>query len=273
MDLKTLQDIPPWDWPQDAGEMFLRTLHDGEADATERLIAAELGGNLTVINDDLAAVLMAIVESGVEAEDLRCKAAISLGPVLEQADTFGFEDPDDVPITEQTFHTIQKLFRTLYMDAAIPKHVRRRILEAAVRSPLEWHRDAVRAAYQSDDEDWRLTAVFGMHYVGGFDEQIIEALGDANPDIHYEAVCAAGNQAVAAAWSHISALITSKETEKPLLLAAIDAVAGVRPKEAGIILVDLVDSEDDDIAEAANEAIVMAEVYSGLEDYDEEDDG
>ncbi len=93
----------------------------------------------------------------------------------------------------------------------------------------------------------------------------------ANPDVHYEAVCAAGNWEVDAAWPHITALVTSKETEKPLLLAAIDAVASIRPQEAGVILVGLTDSDDEEIVEAAHEAIAMAEGVSG-EEYDDGDD-
>jgi uncharacterized protein (UPF0147 family) len=45
-------------------------------------------------------------------------------PVLEHADTDGFEDPDDVPISEGTFHSIQESLRRLYMDANVPKIVR-----------------------------------------------------------------------------------------------------------------------------------------------------
>ena len=117
------------------------------------------------------------------------------------------------------------------MDASVPEDVRRRILEASVRAPQDWHQDAIRAAYASDDDAWRLTAVFCMRFVRGFDEQILEALDSENPDIHYEAVCAAGSWEVDAAWPHITALVTSRKTEKSLLLAAIEAVAAsVRTK-------------------------------------------
>ena len=61
-----------------------------------------------------------------------------------------------------------------------------------------------RAAYSSDDEDWKLTAVFAMRSVRGFDGQILEALESENEDIHYEAVCAAGNWELEAAWSHVN---------------------------------------------------------------------
>lgn len=37
MDLKTLSEIPPWEWPDDAGETLLHTLRDTPADEEERL--------------------------------------------------------------------------------------------------------------------------------------------------------------------------------------------------------------------------------------------
>ncbi len=271
MDLKTLKDTPSWDWPEGAGKMLLGVLRDGQADESDRLLAAELAGDFTVINDELVDALLSILRSSVESEELRCQAVISLGPALEHADTDGFEDPGDVAMTEQTFHGTQESLRKLTMDGDVPKNVRRRILEASVRASKDWHKDAVRAAYSSDDEDWKLTAVFSMCFVRGFDEQILEALESANPDIHYQAVCAAGNWEVDAAWAHITALVTSKETEKPLLLATIDAVASIRPQEAGVILVGLADSDDEGIVEAAHEAIAMAEGQS-YDEYDDDDD-
>jgi len=267
IDVKVLRDIPPWEWPEGAGKMFLDILRGGQAAEADRLLAAELAGDFTVINDELADALLSILRSGDESEALRGQAAISLGPMLEQADMDGFEEADGVPIAERTFHRIQESLRKLYMDAGVPKDVRRRILEAAVRAPQDWHREAVRAAYGSDDEVWRLTAVFCMRFVRGFDEQILEALDSRNPDIHYEAVCAAGAWEVDAAWPHIAALVTSEETDKPLLLAAIEAVASIRPREAAEILDDLTDSDDEDIVEAVSEAMTMAE---GLADEDDE---
>lgn len=97
------------------------------------------------------------------------KTAISLVPVLDHVGTEGFDDPDDVPICEDTFCKIQESLRRLYLDAAVPKNMRRRIMEASVRAPQDWHQDAIRAAYSSDDEDWRLTAVFSMRWVRRFD--------------------------------------------------------------------------------------------------------
>ena len=271
MDLKTLKHTPPWDWPEGAGMMFLEILTDDQADESDRLLAAELAGGFTVINDELAEALLSILCSGGEPERLRSRAVISFGPAIEHADTYGYEDTDDVVITEQTFHRIQESFRTLYRDADVPKEIRRRILEASVRAQQDWHQAAIRAAYFSGDRDWILTAVFSMRWVRGFDDQILESLESEDDDVHYQAVRAAGNWEIEAAWPHVSNLVATKTADKSLLLAAIEAVAGIRPQEAGVSLVDLLDSKDEDIVEAAFEAMAIAE---GLpdEEFDEDDD-
>jgi hypothetical protein len=272
MDLKTLLDTPPWDWPPDAGWMLRKVLVDQRANDSDRLVAAELAGDFTVINDDLADALLTVVCSADEPDELRARAAISLGPVLEQAETDGFEDQDDVPITERTFRNIQSTIEKLYLDTSIPKEVRRRILEASVRAPETWHQDAIKNAYSSGDTEWMLTAVFSMRWVRGFDEQILLALKSDDPEIHLEAVLAAANWELDAAWSHVVELINDAHTPKPLLLAAISAVGSIRPAEAGEILADLADSEDEEVAEAADEAMAEAEIASGEEDDEEEDE-
>lgn len=270
MDLKTLIDTPPWDWPTEAGKMFQEILNDGQAPESDRLVAAELAGDSTVMDDDLADVLMAIIRRADEPEKLRARVAISFGAVLEQADTDGFEDPDNVPISERTFRNIQDTIHRLYLDNSTPKEVRRRILEASVRATENWHQNAIRAAYASGDKDWMLTAVFSMRWVRGFDNQILEALKSTDPEIHYQAVTAAGNWELDAAWPRIVALLNDVGTPKPLLLAAITAAASIRPQEAAEILIDLVDSVDEEIAEAADEAIAMSEPIP--DEVDDEDD-
>jgi len=271
MDLKILKDMPPWEWPQGTDKMLLGILRDDQRDESDRVFAAELAGDYTVINDELADVLLSIVLSGEESEDLRARAVISLGPALEIAYIDEFEDPEDVPISEETFHGIQESLRELYMDTDVPKEVRRRILEGSVRAPQDWHQEAIRDVYSSDDESWRLTAVFGMGYIRGFDAQILEALESENEYMHYEAVCAAGNWEVDAAWSHITSLATTELTEKSLRLAAIEAMANIRPQEAAEILIELTQSDDEDIVDAAHENMVMSGWFPD-EDYGDDDE-
>jgi len=165
MNLRTLKDTPPWEWPEGTGKMLLDVLRDDGASKSDLLLAAELAGDFVVINEELVDALLSIVRSSDKSEDVRSRAAIALGPVLEHADTQGFEDPDDLQISERTFHGIQESLRKLYMDASVPEEVRRRVVEASVRAPQDWHQDAIRAAYASDAEAWRLTAVFCMGFI------------------------------------------------------------------------------------------------------------
>lgn len=271
MDLKALKDTPPWDWPDGTAEKLLSILRDEQAPEPDRVLASEMAGDFTVVNDELVDALLTVLRSSGESELARARAAISLGPVLEYADTEGFDNGGDLPISERTFRRIQESLRELYMDAQTPREVRRRILEASVRAPRDWHQNAVCAAYASDDDAWKLTAVFCMRFVRGFDEQIVNELDNRNADIRLEAFLAAGNWGVEAAWPHVAALINSDGTPKPLLLAAIEAVPSIRPQEASEVLSGLTESGDEDIVDAVYEALAMAEGSSG-EDEDDADD-
>jgi len=73
-----------------------------------------------------------------------------------------------------------------------------------------------------------------------------------------------------AAWPDIVELVNDAHTPKPLLLAAIGALASIRPAEAAKILVDLSESDDEEIAEAVNDA--LAEAAGPLDEEDEEDE-
>jgi hypothetical protein len=277
MDLEALKDTPPWDWPEGtAGELLRIVRKERAAPERVRVLAIQLAGDFTVINEELVDALLAVLHDSDESQKSRARAAISLGPVLDYMDTEDiedeyFDDEGELPISAETFERIRTSLRTLYEDAKIPKEVRRRILEASVRAPEDWHVDAIRAAYASDDEAWKLTAVFCMRFVRGFDEQIVKELDSKNADIHFEAVVAAGNWGVEAAWADVTALIHSAKTPKPLLLAAIEAVPHIRPKEAMDALSELRESDDEEIVDAIDEALAMAGEPSEEDEEDEDD--
>lgn len=280
MDLKMLEATPPWDWPRDAAETILEALRDKQAEEENRFLAVSLAGDFVVVNDDLCEELMSIVKSNEEPDELRARAAISFGPALEEAEiddiddlpaegADGFDDEGFSPISKQMFETIKTTLRQVFDDESVPTIVRRRVLEGSVRASQDWHADAIRDCYSSDDEDWKLTAVFCMRHIRGFDESILESLDSENPDILYEAVCAAGNWQIKDAWRRVTSLLDSEDTEKDLLIATIEAAGFIRPNDALLVLGDFLDSEDEDIKEAAFEVISLAE---GPMDDDEEDD-
>ncbi len=275
IDFEMLTAVPSWEWPADAGTLFMEVLRDPESEESDRLIAAELAGDFTVVNDEIFEILLSIIGNNEETPGLRGTAAIALGPALEHSFLEGFEDPEDMPITESAFLKAQAFLRKLFMDPDLPKEVRRRVLEASVRAPQDWHKGAVRDAYSSADDDWKITAVFSMCYVQGFEEQILEALESDNEEIEFEAVQAAGNWGLDGAWAHVERIVTGAGTDKILLLAAIEAIANIRPGQAGVALMNLMDHDDEEIVEAAHEAMAMAKTIAmldgPLDEIDEED--
>jgi hypothetical protein len=269
VNLEKLNDLPSWEWPEDAAATILDTLKNGSASEKDRLLAAELAGDLVILNEEIADRLLNVIYSKDESDELRSKAAISLGAGLEEAEYADYDDPDDDPAFSKSFlKKIQQSLHKLYSDPGAPMEVRRHVLESSVRNPQSWHADAIRTAYAAKEAKWKLTAVFCMGFVKGFDAQILDALKSTDPEIHYHAVEAAGNWELDAAWPHIVKLVTSEETDKPLRIAAIMAAASIRPHESEIIE-PLADSYDEDIAEAAMDALSEA----GLAEYwDSEDD-
>ena len=277
MDLKVLwEEAGPWEWPQGLEKQLLAALRDKSADHEQRMAAVAMAGDYTQVNDTLADALIAIVEDAAEPEDLRGRAAISFGPALEQGDIEDFIDPDEVPISEEMFERIKDVLMKVYLDPGVPKLVRRRALEGSIRAPEDWHKEEVRKAYQSDDAEWKLTAVFCMNHLRGFNQEVMEALKSQDPKIHLEAVKAAGSFEIAEAWPHIAALAQSERTEKDLRIAAIEALSTLKPEDSLPILIELSDSEDEEIAEAADEAQSMAVGFldDGEDDdeFDEDDD-
>jgi HEAT repeats len=280
MNPSRLREIAPWDWPEGTGSVLLRFLRDRKVDPSERLIAAELAGDLVVLDDEIARALLTAVADEDEGMEVRSTAAISLGPALEAfdiaddgeseaLDAFGISvEPQ---LTRALFQEVQKSFRRLYLDTHAPTSVRRAVLEASVRAPQEWHPSAVREAHASGDHAWQVTAVSCMQHFPGFEREILAALASGDPDLEYEAVRAAGAREVTAAFEHIANLISGENVDKSLRLAAIEAIASIRPDEAPEHLWELADSDDEDIADAAQEALALLGAFVE-NDGDEEDD-
>jgi HEAT repeat protein len=261
MGIRELEATPAWEWPEDAAATVAAALADRKAPAAERLLAAELAGEYTAMGDAPAAVLLSVLTSSEEPVELRERAALSLGEVLDAASVEDFgeagpEEEDEAPITEEMFEEIREALAGLYHDERTPAEVRQGTLLASARAPEDWHEDAIRTAYSGGDEGWKRVAVTCMSFVPGFEEEIMEAMESQSPDVRYEALCAAGTWGLAGAWPEVERLLQSEKTEKRFLLAAIAAAAVIRPGEAVDYLEELAGSEDDEIAEAAEEALV-----------------
>jgi hypothetical protein len=270
LSLEGLSRIPDWDWPQNASDILLAVLRNPDADETDRVLAAELAGHIVAMNDAVADALLALVKDTGEAESVRGRAAIALGPTLEMMETYGeadlIDDSDEQLVSEAMHQAIRDGLRDTWRRADTPKEVRRRVLEASVRGVADWHPAAVRAAWHGEDAEWKLTAVFCMRFVDGFDDEIVEALESPDPRTRYEAVRAAGAHEVRRAWPYVRVVLEDPEADKPLLLAAIEAAGAIDPDEAETLFLDL-DESDPDIADAIADALAL---YADPDDFDDE---
>ena len=232
-----------------------------------------------MMDDDIARAFLRVA-SGDAAEEIRSDAIVGLGPIIEEAgmdfsvDEIDFElDPDLGPgISRDTFKSIIAEIRALYENEAQPKLVRRRAFEVLVRDPQPWQSAEIRKHYAGDDPLWKLTAVFGMGYVAGFEKEIAATVASASDHLLYEAVRAASSMEVSSAAQHIRDLATSNRTDRDLRLVAIEALVNVDPDSEDILL-SLTRSRDAEIAETAQGALDELMMTHELDDdFDDEDE-
>jgi len=267
--IQDLFAMEPWEWPKGAGPVVADALVDKATPTEDHIAAAQMAGDMVLMNDGVAALLLKLLEDAVESTELRTRAAIALGPALDEASLSDFDDVDLEPsISKGMFHRIGLTLIKICNNAGEIKELRRRALEAAVRAPEDWHREAIRTAYASGDAEWKLTAVFGMKYIRGFEKEILETLNTSDPELLETAVTAAGNGELQSAWPRIKRILKSPATEKSLLLAAIEASACVNPAEARTFLEDFEESDDEEISATATEALTLMRA----EDEDLEED-
>ncbi len=251
-ELAFLSDVGSWDWPEDARERVLEGLRS--PDPALRRSAVEVAAD--IMDDEIAGSVLKILESDPD-EELRGLSAIALGPALEECcdEADWDESMVDAPLGMARYREIEDRLESLYHDASNPKMVRRRALEAAIRSPQPWQEGTVRSAYDGDDAEWRATAVFCMAYLPEFDDEILAALGSDDSDVELEAVRAAGQRGIEKAGSELYDRAASETTERAIRLAAIEGLATVHPPGAQELLTSLHQSDDEEIAEVAEEAL------------------
>lgn len=271
-ELTNLELGPYEDWPPNAGTTVLAGLRSGDALTVER--AARLAW--PVMNGELVDELLLLVE-GDSTPEIRATAAIAFGPVLE--DEYETAELGEVvqrlgtlagALGPEVVGRIQASLRRVFEDESQPKLVRRRAMEASVRGPMEWHADAVRSVAGLDDEDWKVTSLFCMGHLEGFDDEVMATLRSSEGDVLLQAVQAAGQLALEEAGRTVLDLASSDETPEELRVEAIYAVAGIRPEGGDDLLQALTQHDDDEIATAAEDA--LDEYFMDDDDLDDEDE-
>ena len=222
----------------------------------------------SIYDDEGARQMLKILTDPEESPERRARAAVKLGPGLQSVDErMGWQDPT-VYFSEKVFEEIDSTFRSMYFDASTPELVRRRILEAAVRCPRDWHEGAIRAAWQSDDLDWRATALFSMGHIPGFEEDILTTLqrDDLPEDLLREAVRAAGFRGLGEAEPTVRRVALDDDVDTSIRLDAMEALIWCHGDESEAALRQLIKHSDDEIADTAQWALGEIQMFNSLPD-------
>lgn len=248
----------PWE-----SQPALMKILEGD-DSKMKLRALEFTSDL-IDKDAFALRHLDIVEDGSERTKVRARAAIALGPTIELCGYGFWDDPyDPPPLSRECFRQIQRRFERLYRSADVPKLVRRRALEASVRAPQEWHRGAIRAAWNGEDPEWRRTAVYAMGEVGGFESALSDALDADDKRIVCQALRAAANQdGVPGARKKILHFARTPQAPRGCRIAAIEALRFVSSPDAFSLLDRLTHDRDDEVAGTAAWALDEWTIYNG----------
>ena len=270
--IQGLQAIEPWEWPDNASAMILQTLTNKTLGLDERKLAVGLAGETVVLNDSMAEALLEVLAGDDEPVELRASAATSVGVAIADIEMEGgyddlFDLDDEYCISKPLYDRVQATCRALWHDQTAPELVRRRALEASARGAQDWHHDAIRSAYNSGNDNMRLTAVFCMTSVSGFEAEILQALESDELWTRLHAVQAAANWEIKKAWKFVREILdagnpggASNEPEKALFLTAIEAIPGLLSKsKAQDLLAEFMESDDEEVAATAEEAGIYME--------------
>ncbi len=270
---------PPLDSFSEANRELVGALRSSEPG----IRALALSEASPMVDDELARELLRFAREAELPEGERGDALIALGPALEmcwyeEADDGSLAEPPSgeedwwgPPLSPGLYREVTEALRHIYHDASQPKLVRRRALEAAVRAPRDWHRDAASSAWRSDDSEWRLTAVFAMGHLPGFAAEIEEALDAEELPIAHEALLAAGRAGIEELADRLMEVAEDPDAQRELRLGAIEALGELGSAEGVDLLQALTLSEDSEIAAVAEEALEELALVSGFdEDLDED---
>jgi hypothetical protein len=246
-----------WGLPEEARQTLLAALRSPTLEV--RREAVEMLWD--TLDDELATEALRLAREDSD-EELRALAAISLAPGLRATTEAEWDDPEDPPpLSELAYDRVRQGLRALYYESATPRAVRRRALEAAVQAPDNWQEGAVRAAYASDDPDWRATAIFCMGHLPGFEAELLEALASGDVALQLEAVRAAAAAELCAAGPRVLALAMAASADPAVRQVAVQALPALAPPAAVESLSRLARGADPDLAAEARDALSSMGVY------------
>lgn len=253
--LELLEAIPPWERDKDNAETIRRGLVSD--DPRERILA--LGLVAETLGAEDAQIVIAIL-NGDSDDEVRARAAIALGPALaEYFENEGFFE-DDSALDRAAYDTVVTTLRSNVEGDSNPMILRRRSLEAAIRSPQDWQLDSIRRFYESGDKDQMITAIFCAGFVKDLESYILDNLDSTDDEIQYQAVVAVHEAYCEKAFPKIVEL-AFESADQDVQLAAVEALGHMPNRKARPVLDELAESDDGDISTAAEYALEELMVF------------
>jgi HEAT repeat protein len=187
--------------------------------------------------------------------NVRAAAALSLGRFL----LLGEFDQIDSSATQRVENALLTAYYAPDQDAL----VRRRVLEALANSSHDELPDMILEAYEEDEDILSVGAVFAMGRSADprWNRFVLDELGSSDSTMLFEAVRASGELEIEEALPDLLRLLGEEDVE--IRDAAVWALGRIGGREARRALKACCASDDEDLAEAAEDALAELDFMAG----------
>jgi HEAT repeat protein len=191
------------------------------------------------------------------APEVRAVAATALGRFV----LMGELDELDPTIAAR----VERVLLDAFSGAETDVLVRRRALESLAYSSQEHVQELILEAYEDDDDSLRLSAVFAMGRSADlrWKDTVVEELGSTETAMCFEAARACGELELAEAVPYLVGLV--REDDVDVRDAAVWALGRIGGPQARRALQACLASDDEDLVEAAEDALAEIDFMAGEE--------
>jgi HEAT repeat protein len=228
------------------------------SDADARVRSAAISGLMEDEGPDLIEPLIGLMRSDSDVT-VRANAATALGRFMLLAET----DRLNATRKKLVYDALLKGFRS--EDETSP--VYRNALESLAYASNDTVAMYIRAAYASDDEALRISAVvaMGRSQDRQFSEFVRESLSDVSPKMRLEAARAIGELEDPDAVKELGLLVD--DAEMPVREAALESLALIGGEPARSLLQAAVLSDDEELVKLAEHALETYDLWHGEIDF------
>lgn len=218
-----------------------------------------------ILDDEEYRSVFDLARDRTASEDVRARAAISLGPALE---LWEMERDDPFPMEGEEFTLDPKLAEEIHAgllaivrDEEEPKLVRRRALEAAVRCISDEHDRLIRRFWIDPDPEWRLTAIFAMGEYTFYEKDILAAVenDELAPVLRAEAFRSAAKLDLKKISRLAKKIAGDASQPEELRAGALKAYASLAPIKSQDLLERIAEEEEGDLQELARTLLDLLE--------------